>query len=59
MQSSGFVKKLAEKLLSGPHMHCTASVGQSSGITGRNLPFQANVKIIYFWQVDRLVKHEP
>ncbi len=30
--SSGFVIKLAEKALSGPHMHCTSNVGTLSGI---------------------------
>ena len=39
IQSSGFVIKLADKLLSGPHRHCTAKVGISFGRRPLRWPF--------------------
>ena len=38
--------KLAEKLLNGPHKHCTTMVGQLSGIIGLSLPLNKNFKAL-------------
>lgn len=42
IQSNGLVRKLAEKLLRGPHKHWTAKVGMSLGKISLKWPLAKN-----------------